>query len=344
MSHSAVSILLRLTKFAVPVGIVTWLLWRMEPDQWEQLRSQPKHYGLLVGALAVAQTALLISFTRWWMLVRCQGISLSIIEALRLGAIGYLLAFVSVGSVGGDLFKAIFLASRTPGKRVEAVASVFVDRGSGLLGLVLLVVLAMAILKPPSIANDPDVARIGQATALVTVVGFVVLGILVLGGKPIDRMIQAASTWRHVGKPIGKIAGPLRTFHEHPWAFAMAIAMSVVIHVLLSVAMYMIARGLYAQPPTLADHLLIVPITNVAAAMPIAPAGLGVTEAMMNWLYKIVPPVPTMASGVLVALVYEIVKVIMATVGVIFYWSAGRDVSRSLQETRDDEISGDVKT
>ncbi len=71
------------------------------------------------------------------------------LEAFRLGSICFLLSFVSAGSVGGDLFKAVFLARRRPGKRVEAVASVLVDRGVGLYGL-LLVVAAALLLRDPA--------------------------------------------------------------------------------------------------------------------------------------------------------------------------------------------------
>ncbi|MEL7263559.1 MAG: hypothetical protein AAFP69_01945, partial [Planctomycetota bacterium] len=45
----------------------------------------------------------------------------------RLGAIGFLFSFVSPGSVGGDLFKAVFLARRARGKTTECFASVFAD-------------------------------------------------------------------------------------------------------------------------------------------------------------------------------------------------------------------------
>ena len=58
-------------------------------------------------------------------------------DAFRLSFLSYLLNFVSVGSVGGDLFKAFFIAREQPGRRTEAVATVVVDRIVGLYGLLL---------------------------------------------------------------------------------------------------------------------------------------------------------------------------------------------------------------
>ncbi len=97
------------------------------------------------------------------------------------------------------------------------------------------------------------------------------------------------------------------------------------------ISMYLIARGLYTDPPTLAEHFVIVPIAMLASALPITPAGIGLLEASMDKMYDIIPAVPTEASGTLVALVFEIVKVVMAVLGTIFYWTASKEVRESIE-------------
>lgn len=324
----AKSIVIAAAKFIIPAVIIAWLLWRVEPEQWEDLRSRQKNYPLLVAALVAAIIALSISFFRWWMLVRSQGIQLGVVEAFRLSAIGFLLSFVSAGSVGGDLFKMIFLARRSPGKGIEAVASVVVDRGVGLLGLLLLVAAALRIAGG---STNADLVKIGDASLVLAAVGLIILTVLILGGRPIDRVIIRASRLRYVGGIVNRIAGPLRVFHRHPFVFGIALLLSVAVHLLLAFSAFWIATALYgADAPSLAEHTLIFPIACVAAALPIAPAGLGVFEGAMEWLYQVVPATPTIASGTLVALVFEIVKVIMAILGMIFYWTASSDVRSSL--------------
>ena len=110
MNPGAKKTLLTIAKFVIPIAIIAFLFMNISPEKWEKLRSQPKNYPLLATALLVALGSISISFSRWCLLVRCQGIELTIVEAFRLGAIGFLLSFVSAGSVGGDVFKAIFLA------------------------------------------------------------------------------------------------------------------------------------------------------------------------------------------------------------------------------------------
>ena len=338
MKSTAKTIALTLFKFAIPAAIITWLVWHLD---WQTLATQPKDYPLLVAALLVAFIGLCISFARWCLLVRCQGIELSIIEAFRLSSICFLLSFVSAGSVGGDLFKAVFLARRRPGKRIEAVASVIVDRGVGLYGLVLIVAVALMLTHPESDVSSvtaeattiEGIAKIKVATLFLVGIGTFVLAILVLGGKGVDRLIRQASEWPIVGNTIAKVGRPLRMFHSHPLAFLVSVIMSLFVHGSLAVSMWLIARGLYNNPPTLVENMVIVPIGMLASAIPIAPAGLGVYEAAIEWLYRIIPsqPMPK-GSGTIVALVFEIVKIILAVIGTLFYWTAGREVRESLEE------------
>lgn len=333
--------LLTFVKFAVPVAIISFLLWKITPEQWEQLREQPKNYGLMVAALGVALVAMSLSFVRWCLLVRCQGIPLSMLEAFRLGAISNLLSFISAGSVGGDLFKAIFLARRSPGKRVEAVASVVVDRGSGLYGLLVIVSVALLLVSPAAEGKDGENLRnIGRAATALLTLGTVVLAVLILGGKPIDRLIRWSESLPRIGTVVRRVAEPLRAFHAHPWGFLLSLLMSVGVQSMLVVSMFLVCRGLYgpsANPPTFEEHFVIVPVGVLASALPIAPAGMGVLEAAVEGMYRVVPAIPTSASGTLVALVFEIVKIVMAFIGVVFYWTAGREVRRSLEEAEEAE-------
>ncbi|MEM9588369.1 MAG: lysylphosphatidylglycerol synthase transmembrane domain-containing protein [Planctomycetota bacterium] len=325
--------LLAAVKFAIPALIIGYLLrFHITPEHWRDLNQQPKDYGLLAAALLVAVAAMSLSFARWCLLVRAQGIELSQLEAFRLGSICFLLSFVSAGSVGGDLFKAIMLGRRRPGKRVAAVASVIADRGIGLYGLLILVVVALWILPDRTLSQQQqdrlDQIRLG--TMVLILAGTAALAVLVLGGKWVDRAVGSMAKWPRFGESIERLASPLRMFHTHSMAFFAAVAMSVGVQGMLATSMYLVARGLYQSPPPLVEHLVMVPIGMLASALPIAPAGLGVLEATLEWLYSFVPAEPTQASGTLVALVFEFVKVVMAILGTVFYWMARAEVRQGL--------------
>lgn len=329
---------LKLLKYTAPVVIIGVLLFQVEPDQWQQLADQEKDYPLLVCALLVAIFSLSVSFVRWCILVRCQGIELSMLEAFRLGAIGYLLSFISAGSVGGDVFKAAFLAKRRPGKRLAAVASVVVDRGCGLFALMLIVAVGLIFLEPRSVdpgeaQSGSELEKIRSVTYFLVALGTIVLSALVFGGRSVDRLIHRFADRGFLGASLARIAPPLRMFHAHPYAFAASIAMSLAVQGAFPISIYMIAKSLFADAPTLIEHYVIVPVGMLAAALPLTFAGIGVLEAAIESLYQWVPSVPTQASGFLVALVFEIVRLVIAVIGTIFYWTANDEVRTSLEES-----------
>lgn len=328
-------------KFVVPAIIVAVLLWRIPSEDWERIGQQQKNYSLIAAAVAVAVGAMCVSFARWCVLVRAQGIELSMLEAFRLGSIGYLLSFVSAGSVGGDVFKAAFLARRRPGKRFAAVASVFVDRGCGLYGLLLLVAAGMAAVgvgQNTQTSGQIDLSMIRYATYGLIAAGTTVLAILILGGRGVDRFIAKAEKWPLVGGLVHRIGPPLRTFGTHRLQFAIAVLMSVAVQSLLVISMLLIARGLYDDPPGAAEHFVIVPIGMLVSALPVTPAGVGVLEVAIDTMYGLFQNESSIASGTLVALVFELVKLIVAGVGVVFYWTAPAEVMESLQGGSPDDI------
>src|SRR5204863_5899318 len=98
------------------------------------------HWGALALAFVIYLIAILITFYRWYVLVRAQDLPFTVAGAMRLGMIGFYLSTFLPGSVGGDIIKAAFIA-RQQSRRTVAVATVMIDRAVGLWGLCLLVAL-----------------------------------------------------------------------------------------------------------------------------------------------------------------------------------------------------------
>src|SRR5262249_13835966 len=84
--------------------------------------------------------SLLLTFVRWYVLVRAQGLPFKLSDALRLGMAGFFFNSFLPGAVGGDILKAMFLA-REQSRRAVAVATVVMDRVIGLWALVWIVAL-----------------------------------------------------------------------------------------------------------------------------------------------------------------------------------------------------------
>jgi len=82
-----------------------------------------------VGFLAFSAACCAV---RWHLLVKTQGLSLSMKDVFELTMIGYFFNTFMPGSVGGDLIKAWYAAGQEPRRKTKAVFTVFLDRVIGL--------------------------------------------------------------------------------------------------------------------------------------------------------------------------------------------------------------------
>src|SRR5262245_27483918 len=107
----------------------------VQDDSFDRLWNEPKNWSMLAIAAALKLTAIMITFVRWFFLVRALNLPFRLRDAFRLGFLGYLFNLIAPGAVGGDLFKAVFIAREQPGRRGAAISSVIVDRLIGLYAL-----------------------------------------------------------------------------------------------------------------------------------------------------------------------------------------------------------------
>src|SRR6202040_2248363 len=130
------------------LGLLAWVIlayWHISSPDGQEVglagvlqRPVDLPYLALAGVLALA--SVLLTFVRWYILVRAQDLPFTLPSALRLGMIGYYLSTFLPGAVGGDIIKAAFIA-REQSRRTVAVTTVIMDRVMGLCGLIWLVAL-----------------------------------------------------------------------------------------------------------------------------------------------------------------------------------------------------------
>lgn len=329
-----------LVRVGLPVALLVYLLGSVEREDYVDFWNRPKRWELLAAAQVVAFVAIIISFLRWQLLVKCFEIPFTTREALRLGFLGYLMNFVSLGSVGGDLFKAILVAREKRSKRPEAVASVLLDRAVGLLGLILLAWFCIQFLATDQI--PPLILRIGQAAGLLSLLSVVSLLLLVYAGNWLNKLIKWLSRkvpW--IGLPLARMAVAVRLLRKYPASIPILIISSVLVHAMLTASVYLVSRGLYQNSPTLQQHLMVIPPAMAAGALPIAPGGLGVQEGAIVGLFEVLPEVASDYSSVLVAAVFRLITLAIAGAGVVYYiTSHGREWQYFQQATANDKVGG----
>jgi uncharacterized protein (TIRG00374 family) len=294
-------------------------------DVWQRhfVDREPIHAGYLALAFIIGTAAILLTFFRWYLLVRTLRLPFTVGNGFRLGLVGFFFNTFLPGSVGGDIVKAAFIA-REQSRRTRAVATVIIDRVLALWALVWFVTLAGSCFWFAGLLRgDVEKTIVGSAAAIAIVTGLIwgLLGLLPT--RRAERFANRLGRIPKVGLAAAEFWLAVWLYRKRPLMVAVAIALSLVGHVGFVFLFYFSVLTLWdpsrttGSIPTLTQHFLIVPIGLVIQAMPLFPGGAGIGEAGFGGLYKLLGC--SAASGVLGALVQRVIYWSIGLVGYVVY-------------------------
>ena len=319
---------IKLLKLSIPVLLLGWLV----NKEWEaivRLIERPKHLPLMVASCLCLLTAVMLTFVRWYMLIRALEIPFRLREAIRLGFLGYLFNFVGPSAVGGDLFKAYFVAKEQTEKRAEVVATILLDRVVGFYSL--LVVGTVAI----QVADTSQMSELGpflQGVSALCLIATCGLAILLFRNTITEMAISTMIGWPVVGGIVQRTKAALDLYRQRmSWLLAIG-GISVLVHALVAVSIHLADRSIHATTPTLGEHLIISPLATVAAAAPV-PGGLGTYEFAMDYLYARIPAAGVeQGQGLAVAVVYRVLTVGLAIIGGVFFFANRSGIRQAMSD------------
>jgi uncharacterized protein (TIRG00374 family) len=274
-----------------------------------------------------------LSYVRWHILIRALGIDARLIDSLRLGSLGFALNFVSPGSIGGDFFKAIFLAHGHPGRRPEAIATVVADRVLGLLTMLLLA--SAGILVAGLLHTSSPKLKILYEMILITSAGLWIVCILLvlIGGLTGPRITGRVETIPVVGKPIARMLGSVQVYRCRKRMLLASFVVSMAMALCYVTSYWLVSEGLPIRAPSWQQHLVIVPIAGIVGTIPLTPSGLGTTEAAIEELYKRMPDAQVKpGDGTLVGIGRRATDIAVALIGLAFYLANRSEVQEVYAE------------
>jgi uncharacterized membrane protein YbhN (UPF0104 family) len=322
-------LLVGVVKLTLAAGILGYIFYGLSRDgAFRRLVEEPKHWGFLAAAQALVIAAIVNNIVRWFVLVRALDLPFQLPDALRLGAVGFLLNQVSLGSVGGDLFKAVFIAREQPGQRTEAVASVLVDRVVGMYAMMLVATCGRFVLGDSLPAGL--VARLADVVTVFTVVGTIGIALLMTPLLAGPKIREWAGRLPLVGGTAARLLGAADAYRsERRYLFA-GIAMSCLSHLLFASAFWLVSQGLPVHGPSFVEMLVISPLCMCAGAVPLTPSGLGVAEGAMGVLFQGFGY--SRADGLMVGIAFRAMTYVMAVLGAVYWFSASRKLRAALAE------------
>ena len=314
------------------LGLLVWTVWGNR-DQIQAVIASRPDLRLLALAFLLYMIGLFVTFVRWHRLVRALGLPFRMADAMRLGFIGNLFNLVIPGAVGGDLIKAAFLC-REQAKKTQAVASMVIDRGVGVLGLFLLAGLAGLFEMPHAQPQVRGLIGLAWLAVLAGVVGLAVLFTPALY-NPLFRLVSGKGRIEAVIHEFIEMAS---LYRERLGVIVLAIGLSLVGHSLFVLAFTLVDQALFPETaPSVARHLVMTPLILFTTAVPLPMGALGLTEKASEAIFKLID----FPGGAVAMMGYRVLMYLGALVSAVVYMANAAQVS-SLRHNAD-EIEGELE-
>ncbi len=323
--------LLNLLKFAVAIGLLVWLFFKL-PDPgalWQQIAAA-NPLLLLLGALCYT-SAVAISALKWGVLLRAAGIIVPVGRLLSYQWVAEFFNNFLPAQVGGDVMRGYAVASDTR-RTADATASVLIDRFIGLIVFMASAALASSVMllwgKPDHRPFSPEGLLFMRFAAVGSTLLFAALSVAVAGllsrrlKRLIERLIRLLPFSARTLPIWNKLAAAFDGYRHQPRALLITAAGSLLIVILTSVNIWLIAWALQPNSITLLEVLAINPIIVFALlVVPLSPGGLGVRQVSFAGLFLFMGA--GAALGTAVGLLQQFIGYLVSLPGGLL-WVRGR--------------------
>lgn len=262
-------------KIGVSVALLWVLLANVDLAQlWRIARTASVPW--LAAALVIYFSMYLLSAWRWRILLETQHAHVSFGRLIASFLVGSFFNNFLPSNIGGDVVR-IRDTARAAGSKTVATTVVLVDRGLGLLGLIL-----VAALGASTTAGRTGAASFAGPGVLWLVFGggVAITAAVVMAPVTIGWMLRPLEfvnrDW--VRERVARLIAALARFRNTPGALALCFAGGVLVQALIVVFYVAVARAL-AIPIALSHLAVLIPLSLVVQMLPLSVNGFGVREA-----------------------------------------------------------------
>ncbi len=277
---------------------------------WDTFQEALREVGWswAVSAVLLYLLAQTLLASRWILLLRVHGVRITLFQAIQLTYLGLFYNNFMPGSVGGDLLKGWYITHHSEkDQRLEAAVTVFVDRLTGLVGMVLVGALASLTAGPDMTIPIRDYHVQVRYLVWLIFLGLVLVSVIFLSRRVrhvllLDRLLDRLPA----AKVLKKIDSAIRIYRRHIPTMSLALVLTGTIQGLAIVAVWMMTQALHLEQVEFIHCLTVMPIVwLISAAIPV-PGGLGVMENLfVPFFVMAIDPTgadPIAAKGKVVAL------------------------------------------
>lgn len=276
-------------KLFVALAILYWLISNNKLD-FRLVIESFRHPSYFIIGLILFSLQIILGAVRWRTILQTKTHDLPLIDVLRIQWIGQFFSMVLPGAVTGDLVKIGYLSSYLKHHCKDhqisknfLFLSIFIDRLTGLLSLLFMAGISSLFFHQKLIALNPILEKVMQ-------VNFLLLGLscLLVTSFYLPKKLQF-----FIKKclPFEFLKNSLDTLWEvgsYKKSLVLVIFLGLIGH-LFSAAAFWIINTPFFESPIRPEYLLsLLPLAQVAIAVPISPAGLGVGHAAYERIFHFI--------------------------------------------------------
>jgi len=313
--------LVSLLQMALGLGIILFILLRMQGrgdlgKLLDAIRDAAGNWQYLAVGALIFGCCINLCVTRWYVILRAQGLVLPFRRLLTLYFVGHFFNAFMFGATGGDVVKAYYVATETKHKRTEVVSTVFIDRALGLLSLVLLTVVMM-LCRLPFFLSQPQM-RVAIVFNVLLLSASVVGLAVVFRQNLFERweLFRRLERKTAMGQIISRAYNAFRICLQRPSLLVRTTILSLLNQVFLVTCTFYLGISL-GLDLKFVSYLTVFPIINAVSAIPITPGGLGTRETAAIYLLGAFG-VPDTTAVVLALLLYATVLLWSLAGGVVY--------------------------
>ena len=308
-------ILVTLFQLAATIAVLYWVY--HDPEKRAQMVEALKnaqYQWVAIGILAYVLVEIAAAF-RWHVLLKVQGIHLSLPRLSGLFLIGMFYNQFLPGGTGGDIIKSYFLLKETPDKKAGALLAVIFDRFIGLVALIAITG-ALISLRYDFLSKTTETRWLLRF--LLVLLGVSILGLLstfVISGFNLFHSLPKKFPGR---EKLIEISAAYHLYARHWRATLAAFGASIVAHLATFATFLCVAYSLRANV-RIVDFFAVMPIERTISAMPISFAGIGWREKVLQIMLHGLCGVPE-ATAILIGSLSFLVVLICCLPGAIVYF------------------------
>jgi glycosyltransferase 2 family protein len=265
-----------------------------------------------IGTYLVVEIAALV---RWQILLKVQGIRLTLPRLTGLFLIGMFYNQFLPGGTGGDIMKSYLLLKETPGKKAGALLSVLFDR---LIGLVALVTITgvLVLLRYQWLAQKPETR--GYLYFLLITLGISIASLastFIVSGFNLFHYLPAKFPGRE------KLLETSKAYHlyaRHWTGTFLAFLASLVAHLATFTTFLCVAYAFRAGVHPI-DFFAVMPIERTISAIPISFAGVGLREHVLQVMLHGLCGVPEAVAVLIGSMSFLVVLLCSVPGGIVYF-------------------------